>query len=64
MVKINIQSIMEGLDHDMKRALEEAVEEVYPDLYVDKDKLYKAFRRAIRRKFSTWVNVPKGCVEE
>jgi hypothetical protein len=42
----------------MKRALEQAVHEVLPDAEFDRHALYRAFKRAVRRKCSTWEEVP------
>lgn len=58
MARVKIQSIIEHLDYDMKRALEDAVSHVLPDADVDRAEIYREFRRAVGRKCSTWVNVP------
>ncbi len=63
MARIKIESVVERLDHDMKRALEAAVKEVLPNAHVDRNKFFKAFQRAVGRKFSTWVEVPDDYVE-
>jgi len=64
MARVRIQKIIERLDYDMKRALEDAISEVLPDADVDRDELYRAFRRAVGRKCSTWVNVSDNDVEK
>lgn len=64
MARIKIQSIIENLDYDMKRSLEAAVNEVMPNANVDRNELYRAFKRAIGRKCSIWVNVPDQHVEK
>ena len=64
MVGVRIQSIIEHLDHDMKRALEDAVSRALPDATIDRSELYREFRRAVGRKCSTWVNVPDRDVEK
>lgn len=63
MARIKIENIIDRLDYDMKRALEVAVEDVFPDLDVDRNELFRAFKRAVRRKCSTWVTVPDQYVE-
>lgn len=63
MARIKIQSVIESLDYDMKRALETAVEEELPNANVDRNSLYRAFCRAVGRKCSTWVRVPDSYVE-
>lgn len=64
MAKVKIEAIVEHLDHDMKRALEDAVRRVYPDLQVDRNRLYKEFVKAVYRKCNTWETVPDNMVEE
>ncbi len=63
MGRIKIQSIVESLDYDMRRALEAAVEEVPPDTNVDRGELYRAFRRAVGRTCNTWVTDPDHHVQ-
>jgi hypothetical protein len=48
----------------MKRALEAAVDEVLPDAKIDRNELYRAFRRAVGRKCSTWETVSDSDVEK
>lgn len=64
MARVRIQRIIEHLDYDMKRALEDAISELLPQANVDRDELYRAFRRAVGRKCSTWVNVSDNDVEK
>lgn len=64
MARVKIQSIIEYLDYDMKRALEDAVSRALPDANVNRAELYRQFRRAVGRKCSTWVNVPDQDVEK
>ena len=63
MAQVKIQSIIEHLDYDMKRALEEAVSRVSPDSDIDRNELYREFRRSVGRKCSTWVSVADHDVE-
>jgi hypothetical protein len=64
MTRVKIESIIEHLDYDMKRALEDAVSRVVPDVDLDRAGLYREFRRAVGRKCSTWVTVPDDHVEK
>ncbi len=63
MAQVDIEEIIESLDYDMKRALEAAVHDVLPDATFDRNKLFRAFVRAVRRKCSTWENVPDQYVD-
>lgn len=64
MAQVKIESIIEHLDYDMKLALEDAVSRVLPDADVDRNELYREFRRAVGRKCSTWVSVNDHDVEK
>jgi len=64
MAKVRIESIIEYLDYDMKRALERAVANVYPNVDIDRTELYRQFRRAVGVKCANWVDVPDRDVEK
>lgn len=64
MARVKIQSIIEHLDYDMKRALEGAVSRVLPNAEINRYELYREFRRAVGRKYSNWVDVPDDDVEK
>jgi hypothetical protein len=63
MARVKIQDIIDSLDTDIRNALEASVQEVMPDSQVDKYELFRAFKRAVRRKCSTWERVPDHSVE-
>lgn len=63
MARVKIEQIIDHLDHDMKRALESAVERVLPDAEFDQNELFREFKRAVSRKCSTWERVPDRYVE-
>ena len=58
MAQVNIEEIVDHLDSEMRRALEDAVREVAPSIMVDSRTLHRAFVRAVRRRCSTWETVP------
>lgn len=64
MARIKIQDIVEDKRTEFRRALEAAVEEAIPGAEFDTSELYRAFRRAIGRKCSTWERVPDHYVEK
>lgn len=64
MARVRIQSIIEHLDYDMKRALEDALSRFMPDANIDRNELYREFRKAVGRKSSTWVDVNDQDVEK
>ena len=63
MARVRIESIVEHLSSEMRRALEDAVNETLPEAEVDAHALYRAFRRAVARKCNIWESVPDTYVE-
>jgi len=64
MARIKIESIIEHLDYDIKRALEDAVYQVDSSAKIDKNNLFRAFVRAVGHKCNTWVRVPDQYIEK
>jgi len=64
MARVKIEEIIYHLDRDMKRALEIAVNEEIPNAQFDRNRLFKAFLRGVRRKCGTWENVPSHYVDD
>jgi hypothetical protein len=64
MAQIQPEEIVDHLRSEMRRALEEAVKEVIPNAVFDSHDLFRAFKRAVRRKCSTWEQVPDNFVRE
>jgi len=63
MARVRTEHIVEHLSSQMRRALGAAVLEVIPDAEFDEYELFRAFRRAVGRKCSTWEQVPDQDVE-
>ncbi len=63
MAKVKIEEIISHLDQEMKKALEDAILNV-SDTDIDRNELFRAFVRAVRRKCSTWESVPDRYVEK
>jgi len=62
MAKVKIESVIEHLNSDMRRALEDAVNRTILDADFDRNVLFREFVRAVGRKCPTWTNVPDSCV--
>ena len=58
MARVKIEAVIDSIDSDIRNALENAVKEVIPNANFDSYELFRAFKRAIERKCSTWVKVP------
>ena len=63
MARVKIEDVIEHLRSEMRRALADAMNEVAPQAQVDPYNLFRAFKRAVRRKCNTWENVPSDCVD-
>jgi hypothetical protein len=63
MARVKIEDVVDDLKTEMRRALEAAVEEVLPKAEFDRYALFRAFKRAVRRKCNTWERVPDNHVK-
>jgi len=64
MARVKIEDIVDHLNSEMRRALEDAVKRAVPDAHFDAYQLFREFRKAVGRKCSTWENVPDHFVEK
>jgi hypothetical protein len=58
-----MENIVDHLSSEMRGALERAVKETVPEAQFDRYQLFRAFKRALRSKCSTWVRVPDHFVD-
>jgi hypothetical protein len=63
MARVKPEEIVEDLDSEFRRALSDAVKEVLPAAQFDEYELFRAFKRAVRRKCNTWERVGDSHVE-
>ena len=63
MARIKIEEIVDDLDSELRSALEAAVKEVLPNAVFDRYELFRAFKRAVGDKCSTWERVRDDYVE-
>lgn len=64
MAQVQIKEIVDHLSSEFRRALGAAVEEVSLESEIDPYELYRAFKRAVGRKCSTWETVPDSYVRK
>jgi hypothetical protein len=65
MARVKIEEVVDHLSSEMRKALEDAAREtVQDDGSFDPDDLFRAFKRAVGRKCSTWERVPDHYVEK
>jgi len=63
MARVKIESVLEQLGSDLRKALRVAVHRVIPDATFDERTLFREFKRAVGRKCSTWERVNDRDVE-
>jgi hypothetical protein len=64
MAKVKIEDIVDHLDSEFMRALEETIKMYFPDKSFDRRELFRTFKRNIYRKCNTWEDVPDNFVEK
>lgn len=57
MARIKPEEVVDDLQTEFTRALADAVEEVIPGAKFDERALFRAFKKAIGKKCSTWERV-------
>jgi hypothetical protein len=58
MARLKIEGVIDHLSSEMRKALAQATDQVMPGSHVDERELFRAFKRAVGRKCSTWERVP------
>jgi len=61
--KVKIEAVLDHLDRDLTKALEDAVNVHIPGAQFDARQLYKEFVKRAYRRCSVWEQVPDQCVE-
>ena len=64
MAYIDIEEIIDYLDRDMKRVLEDTLIRYGIEESIDRNRLFKEFRKAVRRKCSSREYVPDNLVNK
>ena len=64
MAKVKMEELVDHLSTEMRRALEMAVREAVPNAEFDPYALFRAFKRAVGRKCSTWESVPDQYIDK
>ena len=63
MASVKIESVLEHLDSELSRALEDTVRQVAPDASFNARSLYRDFVRRAYRRCSVWEHVPDSYVK-
>ena len=62
MAHVRIEEIIDHLEYEMKRALDDAVSKAIPGVSVDRSRLFKEFVKAVGRKCNIWEQIPEKYV--
>lgn len=63
MARVKPEEIVEHLDSEFRRALAAAVHQILPSAQFNEHQLFRAFKREVGRKCSTWEHVSDSYVE-
>lgn len=63
MARVQPDEIVDHLSVEFTRALEDAVLAVMPQASFDRNTIFRAFKRAVYLRCSTWEDVPDEYVE-
>lgn len=62
MARVRLEDLVDHLDDELRAALKDAVRDTLPQVEVDEQALFRAFRQAIRRRCEHWERVPNDCI--
>lgn len=63
MAKIKVEAVVDHLDHEFKRAIEETMRHFAAQVQVDRTILYKFFLQRVYHHCSIWEDVPDTVVK-
>lgn len=63
MAKIKVEDIVDHLNSEFRKALEDTLKEHFPNQPFDSYSVYRTFKRKIYHKCNTWENVPDRFIE-
>jgi len=58
MAKINLESLMDQLEDEFRKALQLTVKEHFPDQDFNARAIYKTFRKEVYKKCDDWEDIP------
>ncbi|HTJ51872.1 MAG TPA: hypothetical protein VL443_20570 [Cyclobacteriaceae bacterium] len=64
MAQVKIEDVIDHLDSDIRKALEQTIKEVFPNQPFNSHQAFRIFVRMVRRKCNTWETVPDGLVKD
>ena len=64
MARVKVEEIVDHLNREFTRALDETFRKHAPDANVDRNAAFRDFKRSVYRACSVWENVPDHYVEK
>ena len=64
MAKIKIEDVVEHLDTEFKRALEDTFKNLAPNVHFERNSAFRFFVRRVYHHCSVWENVPDSIVDK
>jgi len=63
MARVKTAELFDHFAVQMRLALDEAVEKTLPGMDVDRQRLYREFRRSLGARCKVWENVPNQAID-
>jgi hypothetical protein len=63
MARVKIEAVVDHLDREFKKALEDTFDHFAPDVEIDRNEVFRFFLRRVYQHCSVWETVPDTSVE-
>ncbi len=63
MAQVKIEGVVDHLDTEFKKALDNVMSQFAPGVYYDRNALFRFFLRRVYHHCSVWENVPDHLIE-
>jgi hypothetical protein len=63
MPRIKLESIVDHLDREFKKVLEETVKKFSPGVEADRNVIFKEFKKELSKYCNAWESVPENYIE-
>ena len=64
MAQVKIEDVVDSLDSEFKRALEDTMKNFAPDAHASRDEVFRFFLKRVYQHCSVWETVPDNCVKQ
>ena len=63
MAQVKIEDVLDHLDSEIGRALEDTIRQFAPDVTCNRGELLRFFQKRVYQHCAVWETVPDGCVK-